>query len=59
MPDQAQRRIAAIGQQLKSDLPPITKVAAGSSSPRAKDKVVIITGKTHSPFHALHSFTRG
>ena len=45
MSDQAQRRISAIGQQLKSDLPPITRVAAGSSSPRAKDKVVIITGK--------------
>lgn len=45
MSDQAQRRISAIGQQLKSDLPPITRVAAGSSSLRAKGKVVIITGK--------------
>lgn len=57
MSDQAQRRIQAIGQQLSSpssssgggqgsssSLPPIRKLAAGSSSPRAKDKVVIITG---------------
>jgi len=51
MSDQAQRRIQAIGQQLSSSssgdsssLPPIKKIAAGSSSPRAKDKVVIITG---------------
>jgi NAD(P)-dependent dehydrogenase (short-subunit alcohol dehydrogenase family) len=55
MSDQAQRRIQAIGQQLSSpsssggegsssSLPPIKKLAAGSSSPRAKGKVVIITG---------------
>lgn len=55
MPDQAQQRIQAIGQQLQggtsasdTGLPPITKIATGSSSPRAKDKVVIITGKIHS-----------
>ncbi|KAL6892349.1 hypothetical protein GGI43DRAFT_413817 [Trichoderma evansii] len=29
---------------MSSQLPPITKVAAGSSKPRAQDKVVIITG---------------
>lgn len=52
MSDQAQRRIQAIGQQLQpgasssssTGLPPITKVASGSSSPRVKDKVIIITG---------------
>ncbi|KAG6040166.1 hypothetical protein E4U41_001391 [Claviceps citrina] len=47
----AQRRIDAIGRQLGSpnptssaSLPAINKVAAPSSGPRAKDKVVIITG---------------
>ncbi|CAM1509952.1 Fc.00g002870.m01.CDS01 [Cosmosporella sp. VM-42] len=41
MSDKAQKRIQAIGQQL---LPPINKVAPGSSSPRVQGKVVIITG---------------
>ncbi|GJN84713.1 hypothetical protein PLIIFM63780_008276 [Purpureocillium lilacinum] len=44
---QAGRRIQAIGQQLQpspSGLPPIQRVAAGSSAPRAQGKVVIITG---------------
>ncbi|GJN74195.1 3-alpha-(or 20-beta)-hydroxysteroid dehydrogenase [Purpureocillium lilacinum] len=44
---QAGRRIQAIGQQLQpppSGLPPIRRVAAGSSAPRAQGKVVIITG---------------
>ena len=45
MADQAQRRIQALGQQLEGGLKPITKIADGSSAPRAKDKVVIITGK--------------
>ncbi|PNY28444.1 3-oxoacyl-[acyl-carrier-protein] reductase FabG [Tolypocladium capitatum] len=53
MSDQAQRRIQAIGQQLQgggsadpgsSGLPPIPKVAPGSSAARAQGKVVIITG---------------
>jgi hypothetical protein len=48
MSDDAQRRIQAIGQQLKSasGLPPVTKVAAGSSAPRLQGKVAIVTGKT-------------
>lgn len=55
MSDQAQRRISAIGQQLKpssssSDLPPIQKVAPGSSKLRVEGKVVIITG-THTEFN--------
>ncbi|KAH6977099.1 hypothetical protein BKA56DRAFT_632955 [Ilyonectria sp. MPI-CAGE-AT-0026] len=41
MSDKAQERIDAIGKQL---LPPITKVAPGSSAPRVQNKVVIITG---------------
>ncbi|KAH7133255.1 hypothetical protein B0J13DRAFT_587571 [Dactylonectria estremocensis] len=41
MSDKAQNRIDAIGKQL---LQPISKVAPGSSVPRVKDKVVIITG---------------
>ncbi|KAH7116348.1 hypothetical protein EDB81DRAFT_246856 [Dactylonectria macrodidyma] len=41
MSDKAQKRIDAIGKQL---LLPINKVAPGSSVPRVKDKVVIITG---------------
>ncbi|KAF7534414.1 hypothetical protein G7Z17_g13365 [Cylindrodendrum hubeiense] len=41
MSDKAQKRIDAIGKQL---LPPISKVAPGSSAPRVKNKVVIITG---------------
>ncbi|KAG9256413.1 uncharacterized protein F5Z01DRAFT_509146 [Emericellopsis atlantica] len=48
MADQAKRRIQAIGDQLSpgssTELKPLTKVAAGSSTPRVKDKVVIITG---------------
>lgn len=56
MSDQAQRRISAIGQQLKgtpslspspsssSSLPPIQKNAPGSSKLRVEGKVVIITG---------------
>jgi NAD(P)-dependent dehydrogenase (short-subunit alcohol dehydrogenase family) len=55
MSDSAQRRIQAIGQQLagnssslgsspSSGLPPIVKVAPGSSAPRVQGKVVIITG---------------
>ncbi|KEZ43036.1 Uncharacterized protein SAPIO_CDS5113 [Scedosporium apiospermum] len=45
MAEKAKDRIAAIGQHLNStDLPPIRKVAPGSSAPRVKDKVVIITG---------------
>jgi NAD(P)-dependent dehydrogenase (short-subunit alcohol dehydrogenase family) len=55
MSDSAQRRIQAIGQQLagssdnttsttSSSLPPIAKVAPGSSAPRVQGKVVIITG---------------
>ena len=49
---QAGRRIQAIGQQLQpspSGLPPIQRVAAGSSAPRAQGKVVIITGKDATP----------
>ncbi|KPM35369.1 hypothetical protein AK830_g11207 [Neonectria ditissima] len=41
MPDKAQERIDAIGKQL---LPPIAKVAPGSSAPRVNNKVIIITG---------------
>ncbi|KAH7153186.1 hypothetical protein EDB81DRAFT_448781 [Dactylonectria macrodidyma] len=41
MSDKAQKRIDAIGKQL---LQPINKVAPGSSVPRVKGKVVIITG---------------
>lgn len=37
----AENRIEALTSQL---LPPIAKVAAGSSKPRVQDKVVIITG---------------
>lgn len=60
MADQAQRRIKAIGQQLEGGsssssssssapaLKPINKVAQGSSSLRVKDKVIIITGESHS-----------
>ncbi|KAI6781370.1 uncharacterized protein J7T54_002262 [Emericellopsis cladophorae] len=48
MADQAKRRIQALGDQLSpgssTELKPMTKVAAGSSAPRVKDKVVIITG---------------
>lgn len=52
MSEQAKRRIQAIGQQLdagssgsaSTGLPPITKVAAGSSFPRVQGKVIIITG---------------
>ncbi|EEU43955.1 hypothetical protein Neosp_005908 [[Neocosmospora] mangrovei] len=45
MSDKAQKRIEAIGNQL---LPPINKVAPGSSKLRVEGKVVIITG-TNSP----------
>ncbi|RBQ80658.1 hypothetical protein FVER53590_09548 [Fusarium verticillioides] len=45
MSDKAQSRINAIGNQL---LPPINKVAPGSSKLRVEGKVVIITG-TNSP----------
>ncbi|KAM0298938.1 hypothetical protein HYE67_009459 [Fusarium culmorum] len=45
MSDKAQDRINAIGNQL---LPPINKVAPGSSKLRVEGKVVIITG-TNSP----------
>ncbi|VTT66887.1 unnamed protein product [Fusarium fujikuroi] len=45
MSDKAQSRINAIGKQL---LPPINKVAPGSSKLRVEGKVVIITG-TNSP----------
>jgi hypothetical protein len=41
MSDKAQSRINAIGKQL---LPPINKVAPGSSKLRVEGKVVIITG---------------
>ncbi|KAM5342981.1 hypothetical protein ACJ41O_013947 [Fusarium nematophilum] len=41
MSDKAQKRIEAIGSQL---LPPINKVAPGSSKLRVQGKVVIITG---------------
>ncbi|KAF4979705.1 hypothetical protein FZEAL_4133 [Fusarium zealandicum] len=41
MSDKAQKRIEAIGKQL---LPPIDKVAAGSSKLRVEGKVIIITG---------------
>ena len=48
MADQAKRRIQAIGGQLSPAsstwLKPLTKVAAGSSTPRVQGKVVIITG---------------
>ncbi|KAK5997896.1 3-oxoacyl-[acyl-carrier-protein] reductase FabG [Cladobotryum mycophilum] len=49
MSDKAQRRIEAIGQQLttpssSSELPPLTKVAPGSSKLRVDAKVIIITG---------------
>ncbi len=47
MADKAQQRIKALGQQLNgSGLPPINKVAAGSSTPRVQGKVIIITGMT-------------
>lgn len=55
---QAGRRIQAIGQQLQpspSGLPPIQRVAAGSSAPRAQGKVVIITGKDATPPPPLFS----
>ena len=55
---QAGRRIQAIGQQLQpspSGLPPIQRVAAGSSAPRAQGKVVIITGKDAPPPPPLFS----
>lgn len=45
MSDKAQERIDAIGKQL---LPPITKVAPGSSAPRVQNKVVIITGNPNT-----------
>lgn len=41
MADKAKDRMAAIGKQLQ----PVQRVAAGSNTPRAKGKVVIITGK--------------
>ncbi|KAJ3512084.1 hypothetical protein NM208_g15363 [Fusarium decemcellulare] len=41
MSDKAQKRIEAIGNQL---LPPINKVAPGSSKLRVEGKVIIITG---------------
>ncbi|KAJ4173240.1 hypothetical protein NW754_012247 [Fusarium falciforme] len=41
MSDKAQKRIEAIGNQL---LPPISKVAPGSSKLRVEGKVIIITG---------------
>lgn len=41
MSEKAAERIQAIGKQL---LPPINKVAAGSSTPRVQGKVIIITG---------------
>merc|ERR1712169_166541 len=44
MADKAKQRIEAIGSQLK----PVTTLTAGSSAPRAHNKVVIITG-TNSP----------
>jgi NAD(P)-dependent dehydrogenase (short-subunit alcohol dehydrogenase family) len=52
MSEQAKQRIQALGQQLgagsssssATGLPPIPKVAAGSSTPRVHGKVVIITG---------------
>lgn len=49
MSDKAQQRINAIGNQLSaaSGLPAIHRVAPGSSAPRVKGKVVIITGKMH------------
>lgn len=49
MSEKAKDRINAIGSQL---LPPITKVAPGSSKLRVEGKVVIITGtsKLHSEF---------
>ena len=61
MSEQAKRRIQAIGQQLNAgssdssstSLPPIAKVAAGSSSPRVQGKVVIITGNQPLPISRL------
>lgn len=49
MSDKAQQRINAIGNQLSaaSGLPAIHRVAPGSSAPRVKGKVVIITGTMH------------
>jgi hypothetical protein len=54
MPDKARDRIDAIGKQL-SPLPPVSKVAPGSSLPRVKDKVIIITGKHHLRCFLSHS----
>lgn len=52
MSDQAQRRLNALGKQLDSDasgsIPPIVKIASGSSSLRVEGKVVIITGKSQA-----------
>lgn len=56
MSDQTRQRISAIGQQLRpsssssssSDLPPIHKVAPGSSKQRVEGKVVIITGREYT-----------
>lgn len=48
MADQAQKRIAALGQQLTSSvstgLPPIQRKAGPSNALRVAGKVVIITG---------------
>ncbi|KFA62341.1 hypothetical protein S40285_06374 [Stachybotrys chlorohalonatus IBT 40285] len=52
MSDSASRRVQALGQQLSgapstaepNTLPPIVKLSPGSSAPRVKGKVVIITG---------------
>lgn len=58
--DSAHHRIDAIGKQLRPphpSLPPIAKVAPGSSLPRVNGKVVIITGKQPS-YHPLPSNPR-
>lgn len=45
MADKAQQRIQALGNQLSgTGLPPINKVAPGSSTLRVQGKVIIITG---------------
>jgi len=45
--NKGKRRLEAIGQQLGNPegLPAIRQVAAPSTSPRVKDKVIIITGE--------------